>query len=199
MKLPALLMAGGEGKRLGINGEKPMVDFEGRPMVDKVLDALVGSQSISQVFVAVSQKTPLTDAHVREREEFRKGKITITRTPGQGYVEDMLYVFNELGLRRAFITSSDLPLLTPGDVDYVVEEYRARGARGSMTVLVPMSLVVELGFTPNYPSGESAASGVNIVDIDDAWKSDLITKRASFAANINNPYDLEIAKRLRKI
>ncbi len=199
MRLPALLLAGGMGKRLGFNGEKPLLDFEGKPMLDWVLDALLGAENISRVAVAVTQNTPRTTEHIKHKDEFRGGKITMAKTPGTGYVEDMLSAFGQLGMRRALVASSDMPLLAPDDVDYVAEEYRARGSRGSMTVLVPLSLVAELGFTPNYPMGEFSATGINVVDLDDGKEFSLVTQKIRFAANINFQSDVEAARRLHKI
>ncbi|MFQ5815958.1 MAG: NTP transferase domain-containing protein [Candidatus Hydrothermarchaeaceae archaeon] len=195
MKLPALLMAGGEGSRLGAEMEKPLLEFAGRPMVDRVLDALLGSEGISKVFVAVTPNTRETQAHLGERDE----EIVMVETPGSGYVEDMSFALEELGLRRALVSSSDLPMLTSADVDYVVVEYEASGGMGSMEVVVPLSLVTQLGFTPNYPRGDFAATGVNVVDRDDPGESTLLTRRINFAANVNVPSDVEAALRLHKV
>ncbi len=192
-------MAGGEGRRLGISGEKPLLEFGGRPMVDRVLDALLGSKNISRVLVALTKNTPRTEAQLRQKDGFQRGEISVVKTPGSGYVEDLLFAMRSLNLRRAFVTSSDLPLLTPGDVEYVIEEYRARGGRGSMAVVVPLSLVAELGFTPNYPVGEYAATGVNILDLDDGRESILATRKINFAANINAQSDVVAARKLHKV
>jgi adenosylcobinamide-phosphate guanylyltransferase len=189
-------MAGGAGSRLGLSVEKPSMVFAGRPMVDRVLDALLGARGISEVYVALSPNTKRTEAHLRKNYNARVG---IVMTPGIGYVEDMDIALEKLGLRRVFVASSDLPLLTSSDVDYVMEKYEAKGGRGSMAVVVPLFHVRRLGFTPNHPWGEVAASGVNVVDLDDPREFTLVTRRTSFAANINLPSDVVAALRLHKI
>ncbi|MEE9594849.1 MAG: NTP transferase domain-containing protein [Candidatus Hydrothermarchaeales archaeon] len=196
MRLPALLMAGGEGERLESNEEKPLFLFHGRPMVDWVREALLSSNKISYVYVAVSSNTRETEAHLRRNADPR---MVIVETPGAGYVEDMSYALKEANLYKALTTSSDMPLLTPADIDYVIEEYKSRGGIGSMAVLVPIPLVNQLGLTTNYPLGENAATGINIVDLRDARMTNLVTRRVNLAANINTRSDVEIALRLHNI
>jgi len=196
MRLPALLMAGGEGTRLETDEEKPLFDFKGKPMVDWVLEALLGSNKISYVYAAISPNTRKTEAYLRGKADPR---IAVIETPGTGYVEDMTYAIQEAKLHKAFTTSSDLPLLTSADVDFILEEYRSRGGSGSCAVLVPLSLVTQLGFRANFPMGENAATGVNIVDLEDQKMTSLVTRRVNLAANINSKVDMEIALRLHNI
>ena len=40
MKVPALIMAGGKGKRMGLPVEKPLLPFLGKPLIDWVAEAL---------------------------------------------------------------------------------------------------------------------------------------------------------------
>ena len=42
MKVPALIMAGGKGTRMGLPTEKPMLPFLGKPLVDWVADSNFG-------------------------------------------------------------------------------------------------------------------------------------------------------------
>jgi GTP:adenosylcobinamide-phosphate guanylyltransferase len=40
MKVPALIMAGGKGKRMGLPVEKPLLPFLGKPLIDWVAKAV---------------------------------------------------------------------------------------------------------------------------------------------------------------
>ena len=41
MKVPALIMAGGKGKRIGLPVEKPLLPFLGKPLIDWVAEAVI--------------------------------------------------------------------------------------------------------------------------------------------------------------
>jgi GTP:adenosylcobinamide-phosphate guanylyltransferase len=40
MKIPALIMVGGKGKRIESSVEKPLIPFLGKPLVDWTVDAV---------------------------------------------------------------------------------------------------------------------------------------------------------------
>jgi len=76
----ALIMAGGEGSRLGM-GEKPLVNICGRPMVSYVIDAFLAADH--EVVVVASHRTPFTKNWCRAQG------LTIYDAKGLGYVEDI--------------------------------------------------------------------------------------------------------------
>ena len=64
--MDALLMCGGQGTRLRPavgDTEKPLVEVDGRPMVDRVVSALHESR-VSEIVAAVSPETPSTAARL---------------------------------------------------------------------------------------------------------------------------------------
>ena len=60
MKVTGLVMAGGKGTRMKLYGEKPMLRIGGVPVVQHVVGALRGANSVERVVVAVSEYTPRT-------------------------------------------------------------------------------------------------------------------------------------------
>ncbi|MCW4036576.1 MAG: NTP transferase domain-containing protein [Candidatus Bathyarchaeota archaeon] len=40
MGVTALLMAGGKGTRMALRGEKPLLEVDGKPMIEHVIEAL---------------------------------------------------------------------------------------------------------------------------------------------------------------
>ena len=47
MMIPALIMAGGKGSRMGLPTEKPMLPFLGKPLLDWVAEAVFERQKSS--------------------------------------------------------------------------------------------------------------------------------------------------------
>ncbi len=62
MKVPALVMAGGKGSRMGLPTEKPLLPFLGKPLIDWVADAIAQATKISEFYVITSSNTPKTEA-----------------------------------------------------------------------------------------------------------------------------------------
>ena len=186
MKLNALLMAGGKGTRLRIKGEKPLLVFKGRYMIDHVLEALRGSKYVAKIIVATSRDTRRTEKEMRERG------IEVIRTPGEDYVKDMVFAIKKLKLEKTLVVSSDLPLLTSKDIDYVIEEYVKKG-NASLAVMVPREVFRKHKLTPTLVIGDYVPTGVNVVNGRrlDGKEAKLITERFEFAANVNSSEDLK--------
>jgi uncharacterized protein (TIGR00454 family) len=194
MKLDALVMAGGKGTRLRGKGEKPLLPFRGRPLIEWVLSALRGCRYVDRIFVITSPTTPETEARA-----VSLGFRTF-RAPGAGYVEDFALALRELSLGKVLTVGSDLPFLTPRDLDWVVEEYLKRG-KPSLRVVVPLSVLHREGLVPTLTLEGDVPAGVNIVDGGDPGGEEavLVTERRSFAININTRTDLRKAEAYEEV
>jgi adenosylcobinamide-phosphate guanylyltransferase len=162
---------------MGGDVEKPMVDILGVPMVRYVLDALAPSRSVAKIYCATSSYTPETERYLEEAD------CNIIRCPGDGYVKDLQFAIMELGLEVVMVVSADLPLIGPGDVDWVMAEYGKRG-KPHMAVYVPW----DLGEVP---------AGVNVVHggfLDEPEDEIIMTDKVQFALNVNTHEDLAKAK-----
>ncbi|WP_348613710.1 NTP transferase domain-containing protein [Halobaculum rarum] len=198
-------MCGGRGTRLGAVGdgtEKPLVEVGGVPMVDRVLDALAGSQ-VEGVHAVVSPHTPATAAHLVVR-----GDLTVIEAPGDGYVADLGYALERVD-RPVLTVASDLPLLTAEAVDRAVDAAAGGGAGASgsdgagesLAVYVPVSLKREVGAsvdegTTTVDGREGAPTGLNVVGDDDradAEENTLVVADERLAVNVNRPRDLRVA------
>ncbi len=51
----AIIMAGGKGTRMGIEGEKPLLLIREKPMVQYVYEAVQASREVNQLIVAPQQ------------------------------------------------------------------------------------------------------------------------------------------------
>ena len=184
-------MCGGRGTRLDAPVEKPRYEVAGRPMVDRVCDALVAGP-VDRVTAAVSPHTPTTAAALRDRPD-----VSVVETPGEGYVADLDAALAAADLARPVLTCvADLPLLTAALVETVLATHADRPA-DSLTVAVPAELKHDLGVsvdtTFTHEGRELAPAGLNVVGDDEG--SVLVLAAERLAVNVNRPADAAVATR----
>jgi adenosylcobinamide-phosphate guanylyltransferase len=178
-------MCGGEGTRLGFDQEKPLVPVGGRPMVDRVIDALEGS-GVDRVLGAPSPSTPRTREHL---------SVPCLETPGDGYVEDLQRVLADPAVDPPVLTvAADIPLLTATAVDHCL----AAWTDGSVTVAVPVrhkrGLGVSVDSSFQHEGRTVAPSGLNVVGA--GTERTLLRSTHALAVNVNRPRDLQVAEAL---
>lgn len=187
-------MAGGKGSRLRM-GEKPLVKLFGRPLIDYVVSALLGS-SVDGIFVAVTENVPMTEKWARGRE------LAVVDTSGKGFVADMVEAVEKAGVTEPIlIIMADLPLITPDLIDEIIETYTER-AEPALSTHTPLDLHARLGRRPdslfNYHGQLIVPSGINILDGADIREEQedyhLILKRIELAVNVNVVEDLKLCE-----
>jgi adenosylcobinamide-phosphate guanylyltransferase len=155
----ALIMAGGEGSRLGM-GEKPLVSICGRPMVSYVIDAFLAADH--EVVVVASHRTPFTKNWCRAQG------LTIYDAKGLGYVEDINAAAADLEEegKPLFTCVSDLPCLAVDIIADIEAAWRRSGLPACST-WVPHDLCLEHGCRTHYTeviNGVPACpAGINIL------------------------------------
>lgn len=184
-------MCGGRGTRLDGPVEKPLYEIGGRPMIDRVRDALAAS-AVERVYAAVSPNAPDTGAYARERE------VPVIETPGEGYVADLGVVLDDDRIAGPVLTCvADLPLLAPELVDETLSAARERAGE-SLTVAVPAALPALLGVraetTKRHQGREVAPVGLNVVGSE--GDEILLSHDARLAVNVNRVGDAAVAERL---
>ncbi len=200
MKIPALIMAGGRGSRMGLPTEKPMLPFLGKPLLDWVTSAVLSATKISEFYIVTSANTPKTEAHCKEM-----GWKTV-HTEAKGYHDDQKQAIRQLGWMGPVLTMpSDVPAITGPVLDRVVDEFEASG-KDFLAVFVPIEKRQELGLsissTDEYKGVWYAVSGVNVINgaktlgegkIETAA---IITEDPQVILNVNTTKDFEVAERL---
>ncbi|MFC7165808.1 NTP transferase domain-containing protein [Halospeciosus flavus] len=174
-------MCGGRGTRLDSDVEKPLFEVAGRPMVDRVFEALAES-AVDDVYAVVSPHAPDTREHL-------DGVCPTIETPGEGYVSDLLAALDTGRVETPVLTvAADLPLLEGEVVDTVLD-----AADGSTSVRVPAALKRELGVSCDE-DGAWVPTGVNVVgdDEDTVFRS----HDPRLAVNVNHRRDAAVAERL---
>jgi len=200
MKVPALIMAGGKGSRMGLPTEKPLLTFLGKPLIDWVADAINGSKNVSVFYVVTSSNTPLTEKHC-----LTKG-WKVLRTDAKGYHTDLRQAVANANLTGPILTMpSDVPAITGQVLDKIVDAFEVCG-KDFLAVFVPIKARQDLGLsissTDEYNGVWYAVSGVNVINgtkILGEGKietSAIITEEIEVLLNINTTKDLEIAQNI---
>jgi adenosylcobinamide-phosphate guanylyltransferase len=200
MKVPALIMAGGKGKRMGLPVEKPLLPLLGKPLVDWVAQAVASAQNVSEFYVVTSANTPETEKHCQS-----KG-WKVLRTDAKGYHNDLKQAVLMADLMGPVLTiPADSPAVTGKFLDKIINQFEVCG-KDFYAVFVPIQVRESLGLsvdsTDEYKGEWYAVSGVNIVNgakIQGDGKietSALITEEVEVLLNINSMRDLEIAQKI---
>jgi adenosylcobinamide-phosphate guanylyltransferase len=191
-------MAGGKGTRIGLSEEKPLLKVGGKPMIEHVLTALKNTGKINEIHVAVSKHTP------RTAKFLKKFQVKILETPGEGYVSDLRYAVRMLKLETVLTISADLPLVTGGIIDLIIERY-TKCHKPALTVMVPLETKKRLGLQAEYILEDGCRllvpAGINVIDgrrIDEGELDEeiLVIDEEEVAVNVNTPQDLRVAKSL---
>ncbi|MFB6303462.1 MAG: NTP transferase domain-containing protein [Haloferacaceae archaeon] len=188
-----------------VTGEKPLVRVGGRPMVDRVRDALAASRA-GPIHAVVSPHVPETRAHLADA-----GGCRLVDAPGEGYVADLGHALDAVG-RPALTVAADLPLLAPDPVDRALVAARVdAGDEGdggadpgpsrdvrSLAVHVPAALKRALGTSVDTTverNGHTLVpAGLNVVA--DGPEAVRVSHDARLAVNVNRPVDREVAEEL---
>ena len=200
MKVPALVMAGGKGSRMGLSTEKPLLPFLGKPLIDWVAEAILDAKKVSEFYVITSANTPQTERHCRS-EGWK-----ILHTDAEGYHNDLKQAVSIANLTGPVLTMpSDVPAITGQVLDKIVDAFEGCG-KEFLAVFVPIKARQDLGLsissTDEYKGVWYAVSGVNVINgakIQSEGKietSAIITEETEVLLNINTTKDLIIAQKI---
>jgi adenosylcobinamide-phosphate guanylyltransferase len=200
MRVPALIMAGGKGKRMKLPIEKPLLLFLNRPLIEWVVEAVKSAKKISEFYIVTSGNAPETE------KKCLKDGLKVIRTDGKGYHDDLKQAILKAKLQCPVLTiPADLPAVTGKFLDKVVTAYENCG-KDALAVFVPIKTRERLELSvssTDYHKGELyAVSGVNIINgakIQEEGKIDtsaIVTEEIEVLLNINTLKDLAIAEKM---
>jgi adenosylcobinamide-phosphate guanylyltransferase len=197
-------MAGGMGKRLG-KDEKPLTSLLGKPLIHYVLDALLGSQNIDRIFVATSPRVKKTIDWINDFKKEHE-KVGIIETEGEGFVHDMVMAVEKAEIKEpVLIMMADLPLVTSGLIDRIIEKYHEAGTP-ALSVHMNLDVFTRLGLRPDTVFHKNSnfivPCGINILDADKIHEEqedyNLILEDDALALNVNTRADLAVCERFLK-
>ena len=195
--ITALIMAGGKGSRMEREGEKPLINVVGKPMIQHVIEAAQNSTKLDRVIVATSPNTPETSNFVHKMD------VEVFKTPGDGYIEDLAFFISKTYTEdenEVIVTiASDLPFIHGETIDEVLMEYE-RSDKPAMCVAVPLEIFRENGLKPSIVMGDVVPSGLNILRSTDKQQDEevLILGKVELALNINSCSDITVSEKLLK-
>lgn len=189
----ALIMAGGKGTRMDIDCEKPLIKVNNKTMISHVIEALLNSEYVDKILVAVSPNTPLT------KQYLEKFPVTVIQTLGIGYIEDLSEVLSN----RDYVEKdevimtivADLPFVTGEQLDDVFKHYFER-KKPAMCVSVPECLFKEYGISPTLVFDGLVPTGVNLLLANNDEQDQTIyeSSNVELAFNINTLNDLDLSE-----
>lgn len=204
MKITALIMAGGKGRRINSKIEKPLIQFLGKPLIDRVIKAARSAKSISEIYIITSLNTPQT-----EKKCVDEG-LKILRTEGKGYHNDLKQAILEGKMDYPVLTMpSDLPAINGEFLDKIINIFEEK-RKNALAVFVPLEkredLELSVSSKDEFEGKMYAVSGINVIngkEILSEGKIDTsayISDEIEVLFNINTRKDLYIAeKTLKKI
>lgn len=176
--MKAIIMAGGKGKRLNLNIEKPLIKIEGRTILERIINVLRDA-GIDEIFVAVTNATPRTNMKAKEL------KVGVIQTPGKGYVKDIKYLMKKF--KEFLVVSADLPFLSSTLIREVLSRYRK--IKQPVSVVVPKKDYENMGFAPTTTIDDFVPISVNIVAKGEDY---LYITKGKETININTKKELEM-------
>ena len=198
--MDALVMAGGRGSRMKLPIEKPLLEINGKKLIEYVLDALEKSNNIDNIHIAVSANGPETGKWLSHRSR----DFNIINTPGSGYVSDMVDAVKSAGINGpVLMVMADLPLISSEMIDEVITKYHTI-PQPALSVYNLLSVCRSKGLRPDTVFNKNGQlivpSGLNILDADKIHEEqedyNYILDNHRLAVNVNTIEDLEICSRL---
>jgi len=186
-------MCGGRGTRLDADAEKPLYRVGGRPMVDRVADALADATAVDRTAFVVSPHAPATRDHVAERVA-TAADSGLVDAPGDGYVDDLGYALDRVGTPVATV-AADLPLVAGDAVDGVLGAFSGDSLAVYVTAARKRRLGVSVDTTRPVDGRELAPTGLNVV-ADGDGEATLVVDDDRLAVNVNRPRDAAVATAL---
>ena len=171
-----LVMAGGRGSRMGGGAggggaEKLLLPYRGRPVVARVVDALLESGCLDGVAAAVSPNSPGTRRYLLGRAAAAApgpgGRgFGVVETAGAGYVPDLAEALRAAGGGHVLAAPGDLPLLDGAAVRKIVG---LRGPGRAWTGIVTTrrfreSLGLSPGFGVDVGGTGCVHAGISVID-----------------------------------
>ena len=187
-----LVMAGGKGTRMNLDGEKLLLKYK-KPIILHVVDSLNDSKCFSKILALTSSNSPMT------KKLLEQNKIDIFDTDGIGYVEDLSLVLQSTD-DSVLVTSGDLPLLDKEIIQQIVNCYDPEKTWTS--ILVTNNFLAELGLESNYSihydDQKCNYTGISLVNASKISSSENINenyiiiddKRVAFNLNTKQDYEL---------
>lgn len=187
-----LIMAGGKGTRMNLDGEKLLLKYK-KPIILHVVDALKNSKSFTQILAITSPNSPKT------KKLLKANNVDVFESSGIGYVEDLNLVLNTVN-DSVFVTSGDIPLLDSEIVQKITSLYNSENTWTSILVTKKLlnSINVKSDISIIFENKQCSYTGISLVNSNDISSLEKINehyiiiddKRIALNLNTVNDYRL---------
>ena len=187
-----LVMAGGKGTRMNLDGEKLLLKFK-KPVILHVVDSLKNSNSFSKILAVTSYNSPKTKKLLEEN------KVEIFNTSGIGYVEDLNLTLKTIN-DHVLVTSGDLPLLDEEIIKKIIHQFNPKKTWTS--ILVTNKFLTSLGLKSDFSvdfndqrchyTGISLINSEQISSLENLDENYIIIDDKRIAFNLNSKMDYDL-------
>jgi len=153
-----LVMAGGKGTRMNLDGEKLLLKYT-KPVILHVIDSLKNSKSFSKILAATSCNSPKTKKLLEENN------VEIFDTSGINYVTDLNSILKIIH-DSVLVTSGDLPLLDGEIIKTITNQYDPKKTWTSILVTNKFLTMVGLksDFAVDFNGQTCHHTGISLVN-----------------------------------
>ena len=195
--IAAAVMCGGRATRMKeATTEKPLIEINKMPMVERVISALASSRKFDRIIAIVSPNTPNTKEFLKS-----KGYIDIIETSGEGFSRDLSFL-PRLKPSRVLVVPADLPLLNARIVSEIVGGV-AQMKQAAVSIAIEKEFAEKIGVKPSViifdkycHSGITIFDTARIIDSEHIQEQYIIKNRIEIAVNVNTKEEIELAKKL---
>jgi adenosylcobinamide-phosphate guanylyltransferase len=200
--LDAVVMAGGQGNRMNLPVEKPLIEINGKKLIEFVINALEDSIEVENIFLSV---TP----NVTETQRWLEGSgynVNIINTSGSGFVPDMIDCVIKADIKESvLVTTADLAFVTGEMIDEIINKYYII-PQPALSVYNPLSIYLHYNLHPSIVFKKKGKSivplGINILNVekihDEQEDYNYILEDHRFVMNVNTIEDLKVCNKIMK-
>ncbi|MEY2503947.1 MAG: molybdenum cofactor guanylyltransferase [Verrucomicrobiota bacterium] len=188
MTFSALLLAGGESRRMG--RDKATMDFDGRPLWKRQLETL---QTLDPEKIFVSARTPpswLPD----------EVGLLLDDPPSRGPISGLTKALAAMGTTHLVVLAADMPFLVAGELRYLLK--LTTGSRGVVPIIEeraePLAAIYPAQAAEDFQAaleGQDSSLQPVVRKLAAVGKVTLCRvpeKRASLYRSVNEPEDLKL-------
>ncbi len=193
----AAVMCGGKATRMKeATTEKPLIEINKVPMVERVISALANSRKFDRIIATVSPNAPKTKEFLKS-----KGISDILETSGDGFSQDLLFL-TKLKPARVLVMPADLPLLNAERVSEIIGRV-TQIPQAAVSIAMEKEFVESIGAKPSVVvfdkfchSGITIFDTMKIAGTEPIQEQYIIMNRIEIAVNVNTKEEAELAKKL---
>lgn len=190
----AIVLAAGDSSRMG--KPKALLDWDGRPMVEHVLD-IARESGCTKLFVVVGKDGD----PIRAGANLEGVTVLENKNPDQGQISSIQLGMANLDFSTdcSIVWPVDCPLVEPGDVRALIDTYAASRA-SLMRIFMPTHkgerghpMLVDIGFRQPFldlPEGETARK---VIDDNHTQVREVPTDNAGVLVDVDTPEEHEAA------